>query len=405
MPSIQSPSVFVSSTCYDLSEVRDQLKAFIENYGFDPMMSEFNSFPINPLDGTIDNCRNNVDQRADIFVLIVGNRYGSTDDSGKSITNLEFLQAQAKGIPIYVFIKREILNTYPIWKANPNACFPNVDSPKLYEFVDSLQSRNGLWINPFDIANDIIDTLRNKWAFLFLDALQLWIKTRDLELSSNLRQLRGKALRILIDKPAHWEYIFYNQVLHDKLRELAVLKKDRDLGIISGECNRLIVTKTYGIDKIDKALSISQWVQDHIKELGLRINGMMKLFSEEVINDAFGPLGIPGNPENILYLADKLAETYRYVIEWSIKCKNMLIDDEYIKLFNLISQGVNNVILEIENYEAELRNKITDLIQNPPKQGETRHISICLSLSVPEGWNESMSNELNKIAKQISQLG
>ena len=134
MPSLQCPSVFVSSTCFDLHEIREQLRVFIESFGFDPMLSEFNSFPVNPLDGTVDNCRKNVEDRADILVLIVGNHYGSTDDHGKSITNLEYLQARAKGIPIYVFVSRTILEWLSVWKENPDAKFPGVDSPKLFEF-------------------------------------------------------------------------------------------------------------------------------------------------------------------------------------------------------------------------------------------------------------------------------
>ena len=36
------PVVFVSSTCYDLKQVREDLKDFFEiNYGFQAMLSEF----------------------------------------------------------------------------------------------------------------------------------------------------------------------------------------------------------------------------------------------------------------------------------------------------------------------------------------------------------------------------
>ena len=43
------PVVFVSSTCFDLSQVRADLKEFIEDdCGFEPMLSDFNSFPIDP---------------------------------------------------------------------------------------------------------------------------------------------------------------------------------------------------------------------------------------------------------------------------------------------------------------------------------------------------------------------
>ena len=79
------PTVFVSSTCYDLKQVREDIKDFFENtYGFEAILSEFNSFPIDPAIGTCDNCLNNVDNYADFFILIIGNRYGYITEQGKS---------------------------------------------------------------------------------------------------------------------------------------------------------------------------------------------------------------------------------------------------------------------------------------------------------------------------------
>ncbi len=37
---MKSPRVFVSSTCSDFADVRAQLSSFLEEYGFDPILSE-----------------------------------------------------------------------------------------------------------------------------------------------------------------------------------------------------------------------------------------------------------------------------------------------------------------------------------------------------------------------------
>jgi hypothetical protein len=113
-----SPYVMVSSTFYDLRQVRANLSKFIsDELGYIPLLSELPSFPINPDLSTIENCRARVENNADIFVLIIGGRYGSIDDeTNKSITNLEFLAARQKGIPINAFIERGILSVIPVWK-------------------------------------------------------------------------------------------------------------------------------------------------------------------------------------------------------------------------------------------------------------------------------------------------
>ncbi|MBU3105149.1 DUF4062 domain-containing protein [Clostridium gasigenes] len=38
---MSKPKIFVSSTYYDLKFVRSNIKRFIEQYGFDPILNEF----------------------------------------------------------------------------------------------------------------------------------------------------------------------------------------------------------------------------------------------------------------------------------------------------------------------------------------------------------------------------
>ena len=46
------PTVFVSSTCLDLKQIREDVKEFLDsNYGFNTILSEFESFPIDPCVG------------------------------------------------------------------------------------------------------------------------------------------------------------------------------------------------------------------------------------------------------------------------------------------------------------------------------------------------------------------
>ena len=100
MPKGSGTTLFVSSTCYDLAQLRANLRDFAEEVGFEPVLSELDSFPVNPSQSAIQNCLDAVRTRADIFVLVVGGRYGSMNEAGKSITNLEYLEASACGIPV-----------------------------------------------------------------------------------------------------------------------------------------------------------------------------------------------------------------------------------------------------------------------------------------------------------------
>ncbi len=49
-------NIFVSSTCYDLSQLRTNIYDFIIDSGHNPILSEFNSFPVSPDLNAVENC-------------------------------------------------------------------------------------------------------------------------------------------------------------------------------------------------------------------------------------------------------------------------------------------------------------------------------------------------------------
>jgi hypothetical protein len=65
MPKGFPPSVFVSSTCYNLNQVRADLKHFLDDLGLDPVLSEAPAFPVNPQTSPVENCLRAVKERSD----------------------------------------------------------------------------------------------------------------------------------------------------------------------------------------------------------------------------------------------------------------------------------------------------------------------------------------------------
>ena len=153
------PNVFLSSTMYDLSELRAQLRQFIEGLGWRAVMSEHDSFPIDANQTTVENSRRNVRENADVFVMVVGARYGSVDaEADKSVTNLEFVEARTRGVPVYVFVNKDVLAQLRVWKANPEADYSAVvDTPRIFEFIDSLRGGGESWTFEFATAGDIVN--------------------------------------------------------------------------------------------------------------------------------------------------------------------------------------------------------------------------------------------------------
>jgi len=59
----EAPTIMVSSTFYDLRQIRADLSSFIsDELGYIPLLSELPSFPIDPDFDIIENCRRRVNQ-------------------------------------------------------------------------------------------------------------------------------------------------------------------------------------------------------------------------------------------------------------------------------------------------------------------------------------------------------
>ena len=101
-------SLFISSTYEDLKEERQALIGVALENGFIPVgMEQFHGAPADQwtvITKIIDEC--------DFYLLIIGGRYGSIDESGKvSYTEKEYGYAKSKGIPVLVLIKNPTLIT------------------------------------------------------------------------------------------------------------------------------------------------------------------------------------------------------------------------------------------------------------------------------------------------------
>lgn len=372
MPKGFEPTVFVSSTCYDLSQVRVDLKLFIESIGLVPVLSEFNSFPINPDYDTVSNCLDNIKCRADIFVLIVGGRYGYQTKTGKSVTNIEYLEAKAKGIPIYVFIDKTIQNIFSVWEHNKDGDYSKfVDSPKLFEFIASLKESQGNWIYSFETAQNIISTLKNQLAYLFMDALEIR-KKFSVQAIEKYSDLPPKALEIVMTKPFGWEYRLFVQLLKDGISSNQNKRYDLDYRVSFGRCI-----------KLDELHELRNWILSKMGEVSNTIQSITRLMNEG-LPKAFGELGVAGDSEHIIYIAYKIIEGYCRLMDWSLEFNCIDTKKDFERLILLISKISMNAIIEIEEFSKKIHNEVNIALDNKENIPVGTVIHFTLILSAPD---------------------
>ncbi|EOU1714960.1 MAG: DUF4062 domain-containing protein [Clostridium perfringens] len=98
--------VFISSTFADLQEERKAIMDAIMDLNCFPAGMEM--FPANDSE-QFEYIKTIIDD-SDYYVLVLAGRYGSVAEDGKSYTEKEFDYAKEKGIPVLVFVKRDLEN-------------------------------------------------------------------------------------------------------------------------------------------------------------------------------------------------------------------------------------------------------------------------------------------------------
>lgn len=181
------PRVFVSSTFYDLKHIRASLENFIESLGFEPVLSEKGHIAYThdqPLDAS---CYREI-IGADIFVMVIGGRYGSERSGGDSpkdknfttrydsVTKQELKTAIEKDIPVFIFIEKPVYADYETYlqnKENQTIRYAHVDSINTLVLIDDIlrMPRNNP-VHQFEKYGEIEDWLRLQWAGTFRELLQ-----------------------------------------------------------------------------------------------------------------------------------------------------------------------------------------------------------------------------------------
>lgn len=179
------PRIFVSSTYYDLKQVRADLERFIKDLGYESILNERGNIAYGNLERLEAYCYKEVGL-CDIVIAIIGGRFGteSKDESYCSITQKEIKTALKNNKQVYIFVEKNVLAEFQTYLINKNIegiTYKYVDSIKIYDFIETIQGLpNNNTLHGFDTANDIISFLKEQWAGLFQRFLQEQTRIKEI---------------------------------------------------------------------------------------------------------------------------------------------------------------------------------------------------------------------------------
>lgn len=164
--------VFISSTAYDLGDVRAEVADALTQWGYEPIWNESPDFPKKAGCHSHDICLDAV-KNCDIFLLIIDKRYGSEYEGAdpvkknRSITQCEAELAMSERKPMLGYVRDTVWGELPIYKKNVedgNKYSPvNVEDIRVFEFIDLVnKKKTDNWLERFHDPIDLKNNLK-KW--------------------------------------------------------------------------------------------------------------------------------------------------------------------------------------------------------------------------------------------------
>lgn len=209
-----APRVFISSTYYDLKQVRNNIGDFIRSLGYEAVMHERSSVAYTQNDPLEEDCYHEI-IGCDIVVCIIGNHFGTQSSDGNlSITMKELQTALKAKKKIYVFIANDVFienRTYKRNKGNKNFQSAYTDDVKIHEYIAELtESVKNHVIAPFETTDQIISVLKSQFAGLFQNLLAREASLTDAKTAYDLQET-SDAVRSAIEEFKKEQNLFFRK--------------------------------------------------------------------------------------------------------------------------------------------------------------------------------------------------
>lgn len=178
--------VFVSSTCYDLRDLRASIKSWLENLGVHAILSEESGFPRSGGQPPYVECLR-VLENSQMVIGIIDRKYGTsfenwgkyTQYKGISPTHAELRHALSLKKKILLYIHKDTINNYQLWRKNSEQNILNLPAGfevGTLELVKELKLYDPApWIEPFNDINDVINSLKKN----FINEIFTGIKEKE----------------------------------------------------------------------------------------------------------------------------------------------------------------------------------------------------------------------------------
>ena len=247
-----------------------------------------------------------------------------------------------------------------MWRSNPEADYSGVvDTPRVFEFIDSFRESGDVWTFPFTATEDIVDTLRKQFAYLVQDALALHQKAHGHD--RLLEELAGDALMVALRRDTLWEIRLFGTVLEAELDRRAPLRREIEYRLAQAEVTHINLN------------DFAPWAQDRMHEF----SGYTST-ATAIVNDYLPQ--VSGDPIEIAAAARRLAQVWEDSARWTLRCRAVRVDPDAERVVELLSTTNAHILDEIWEFGHSFIPSLDEAIEGHTDDGP-RVVGMTLTLT------------------------
>ncbi|MFE7135640.1 hypothetical protein ACFVIM_32760 [Streptomyces sp. NPDC057638] len=210
-----------------------------------------------------------------------------------------------------------------------------------------------------------------------------------LELGATVPRTRADIERTRRRRPNLWEYLLYAGELRVGLAELETKRLDHSLGHrIAGQV-------------IQDELSASRHLAMEFRELLDVAHGVAVWMSKEAQEKAFGPPGVPGDPELITHIARRLLSTYESLMDRAIALRSVRPPSRMATLFEIASRYPQAAIDGFDAFVETLVRQVDHASTVLARQdGTAAHIEVVYTMTIDPEVIRRFNDEQHRLAPE-----
>ncbi len=287
-------------------------------------------------------------------------------------------------MPTYVFVSRDLLAQLRIWEASPDADYSSVvDTPRVFEFIKSFRAGGATWTFEFSTAQDIISIVRQQFAYLAQDAIELRQMTRGQD--HLLQELDGNALMLALQRDENWEVKLFATVLEAELDHCATLRSEIEHRLASDH-------PTVFVDIFE----LASWMEDRMAEFR-RLGDTASAILNGYLPRALAEGEARKRAREVAAVARRLAQVWEDAAQWTLRCRAVRVDERAQRLIDLLSDANANILNEIWEYGHSALPRIEEAL-SAPDDGDPVRVDLTLTLTVDV---DDLNEELERLTTSL----